>query len=268
VVDGTWQYRRFVDGLSSQDRKLHLNNNFAIRGGWRAGGSVLIETFGFDDRLYRDYAIERPLPGGGVEYVPFTGVPRLPNLDYVLTLNTPDFSTFSGSVFYLWGKDENFFEWSSANIVFARYNADWRPTDQLRLSAGYQLQSYERRTDNTNVGVRKIPRLKVEYQLSRSIFLRWIGEYDANEQDTLRDDSRTELPIVVFNHDTGLYERQLAFQQNRFRNDWLFSYQPTPGTVLFAGYGSTSSEPTNLRFRELRRLTDGFFLKFSYLFRL
>jgi hypothetical protein len=200
--------------------------------------------------------------------VPFTGVPRLPNLDYVLTLNTPDFSTFSGSVFYLWGKDENFFEWSSADIVFARYNADWRPTDQVRLSAGYQLQSYERRTDNTRVGVRKIPRLKVEYQLSRSIFLRWIGEYDANEQDTLRDDSRTELPIVVLNRETGLYERQLGFQQNRFRTDWLFSYQPTPGTVLFAGYGSTAAEPRNLRFRELRRLTDGFFLKFSYLFRL
>ena len=57
-------------------------------------------------------------------------------------------------------------------------------------------------------------------------------------------------------------------EQNRFRNDWLFSYQPTPGTVLFAGYGSTSAEPANLRFRQLSRLTDGFFLKFSYLFRL
>ena len=268
VVDGTWQHERFINGLSSQDRKLHLNNNFVLKGGWRAGGSVLIETFGFDDRLYADYALERPTADGGVEYLPFAGTPRLANLDYVLTLNTPDFSTFSGSAFLLWGKDENFFEWSPADIVFARYNADWRPTDQLRIGAGYQLQSYRRRTDGSMVGVRRIPRLKVEYQLSRAIFLRWIGEYDSNEQDSLRDDSRTGLPIVVLNRATGEYERQPAFEDNRFRNDWLFSYQPTPGTVLFAGYGSTVSEPRNLRFNDLRRVTDGFFLKFSYLFRL
>ena len=268
VVDYMWQYERFVNGQESQDRKLHFNNNFVLKGGWQTGGSVLIETFGFDDRLYADYAIERTTPTGDVEYLPFTGVPRIANLDYVFTLNTPDFSTFSGSVFLLWGRDENFFEWSPADIVFARYNADWRPTDQLRVSAGYQLQSYRRRSDDTMVVVRHIPRLKLEYQLSRAIFLRWIGEYDANEQDTLRDDTRTELPIVVRNPATGVFERQPGFQENRFRNDWLFSYQPTPGTVLFAGYGSTVSEPRNLRFTEFRRLTDGFFLKFSYLFRL
>jgi hypothetical protein len=267
VVDGTWQYERFVDGRSSQDRKLHFNNNVVLRGGWRAGGSVLLETFGFDDRLFADHYVEHPTADGGVEYRPLTG-PRLPNIDYVLTVNTPDYSKFSGSAFFLWGKYENFFEWSSADIVFARYNADWRPTDQLRIGAGYQLQSYRRRTDDSIVGVRHIPRLKIEYQLSRAIFLRWIGEYDANEQDTLRDDSRTGLPIVILNRATGLYERQPGFEDNRFRNDWLFSYQPTPGTVLFAGYGSTVSEPRNLRFNEFRRLSDGFFLKFSYLFRL
>jgi len=268
VVDHNWQYERFVNGLGSQDRKLHFNNNVVLRGGWRAGGSVLVETFGFDDRLYAGYALERPTDDGGVEYLPFTGTPRLSNLDYVFTLNTPDFSTFSGSVFLLWGRDENFFEWSPADIVFARYTADWRPTDQLRVSAGYQLQSYRRRTDESIVGIRRIPRLKIEYQLSRSIFLRWIAEYDANEQDALRDDSRTGLPIVVLNRSTGQYERQHRLEENRFRNDWLFSYQPAPGTVLFAGYGSTVSEPRNLRFGDFRRLTDGFFLKFSYLFRL
>jgi hypothetical protein len=268
VVDGTWQHERFVNGLSSQDRKLHFNSNFVLRGGWRAGGSVLVETFGFDDRLYADYALERTAADGVVEYLPFVGTPRLANLDYVLTVNTPDYSTFSGSVFLLWGKDENFFEWSPADIVFARYSADWRPTDKLRVSAGYQLQSYRRRTDDTAVGIRRIPRLKVEYQLSRAIFLRWIGEYDANEQDALRDDSRTDLPIVVLNRDTGVYERQPGFQENTFRNDWLFSYQPTPGTVVFAGYGGILSEPRNLRFDQFRRVSDGFFLKFSYLFRL
>ena len=67
---------------------------------------------------------------------------------------------------------------------------------------------------------------------------------------------------------TGIYAPALASQRNQFRVDWLFSYQPTPGTVVFAGYGSTLSEPEGLRFRALRRTGDGFFLKVSYLFRL
>ena len=50
--------------------------------------------------------------------------------------------------------------------------------------------------------------------------------------------------------------------------DALFSYQPTPGTVVFFGYGSTAAEPNDWRTTELRRVRDGFFLKVSYLFRL
>ena len=196
------------------------------------------------------------------------GTPYLDNLDYLVTLNTPEFSHFSGSLFYLWGRDENFFEWSAADIKYLTLTADWRPTDQLRVSAQYQLQAFDRRSDGTSAGSRRIPRLEVEYQLSRAIFFRAVGEYDADRRDSLRDDSRTELPIVIRDAATGIYAPALAAQRNQFRVDWLFSYQPTPGTVVFAGYGSTLSEPEGFRFRGLRRAGDGFFLKVSYLFRL
>ncbi|HSL22040.1 MAG TPA: DUF5916 domain-containing protein [Vicinamibacterales bacterium] len=268
VLDGTWQYDDFVSARGAQDRKLHINNNVILRGGWRATGSVLVETFGYDEDLYAGYALRRTHPDGTSEILPFTGTPDLGNLDYVVQLSTPRFSTVSASVFLLWGHDENFFEWSSSDILFARYSADWRPTQQLRINPQYQVQQYRRRTDGSLVGRRRIPRLKVEYQLTRAIFLRWIGEYDANEQDDLRDDSRTGLPIVIMNRATGEYELARAFRRNQFRNDWLFSYQPTPGTVIFAGYGSTTSEPRPLRFADLTRVRDGFFLKVSYLFRL
>ena len=33
VLDGTWQYDELMAGRSSQDRKLHFNNNFTFRGG-------------------------------------------------------------------------------------------------------------------------------------------------------------------------------------------------------------------------------------------
>ena len=55
---------------------------------------------------------------------------------------------------------------------------------------------------------------------------------------------------------------------NRLRIDALFPYQPTPGTVFFAGYSSFLTEPRGLQFGNLRRTNDGSFLKASYLFRL
>ncbi len=67
---------------------------------------------------------------------------------------------------------------------------------------------------------------------------------------------------------TGLYAPTIAFERNRVRVDALFSYQPTPGTVFFAGYSSVLTEPRGLRFDPLRRTNDGFFVKASYLFRL
>jgi len=267
VVDGIWQYRKFMAGEGVQDQKLHFNHNVVLRGGWRAGASLLIESFGYDDDLYAGYALARPGPQG-VEIVPFVGVPTIPNLDWLLSLDTPQFKTFSGSLFALWGRDENFFEWSPANILYLTLSGAWRPNERLRFDAQYQLQQFKRRSDDSLVGRRGIPRLKAEYQISRSVFLRLVGEYDAERQDTLRDDSRTNLPILIRDPATGAYEPALAFRRARFRGDALFSWQPTPGTVFFAGYGNTLTEAGGPRPKALRRTSDGFFVKFSYLWRL
>ncbi|MDQ3208230.1 MAG: hypothetical protein M3Q37_06440 [Gemmatimonadota bacterium] len=198
----------------------------------------------------------------------FTGTPTIPNLDYVLSLDTPEFSHFSGNVFVLWGRDENFFEWASADIVIANLTLDWRPTDKLRLEGIYKLQSVARRTDGRTVNVQRSPRLKLEYQLARPIFLRLVGEYTTERQAALRDDTRTGAPILIFDAAAGTYVRAEAFGRRSFRGDFLFSYQPTPGTVLFAGYGSTLRDPTELGRASLRRSAAGFFLKLSYLFQM
>lgn len=262
-LTGSWRHDDFVDARPAQDRKLHINNNVTLRGGWQTGASVLIESFGYDERLYADYALL-----DGDRLLPFTGVPRLPNLDYVLTVNTPRVGGWAGNVFLLWGKDENFFEWASADIVFARLGLQWRPTERLRIDGNYQLQSYARRTDGSIVARRRIPRVKLEYQATRAIFFRWVGEYNANYQDALRDDSRTGLPIVFLDRASGAWRPALSTRRGVFRQDVLFSYQPTPGTVFFAGYGSTLDDETVSAPRTLRRVQDGFFVKISYLFRM
>ena len=263
VLDGNWRY----EGGGLLEQKLHFNNNAVLRGGWKAGAALLVETFHYDPDLYRDYALLDSGPAGP-RILPFVGTPSLPNLDFGLTLETPQFSKLSATAFVLWGKDENFFEWASSDILYITLTADWRPTAQLRASAQYQHQQFDRRTDGSTVGIRQIPRLKLEYQLSRSIFLRAVGELDAARQDDLRDDSRTELPIVIRDPGTGEYAPALGSVGRRLRLDFLFAWQPTPGTVFFAGHGTTLAKASPGGPPDLRRESDGFFFKISYLFRL
>src|SRR5215210_3409370 len=268
ALDGTWEYQRFVNGQGIQDQKLHFNTNTRLKGGWQFGASILTESFGYPADVYADYALELPESGGGLDTVPFTGRPTIPNLDYVLTLDTPEFSHFSGNIFFLWGRDENFYEWASANITWLELTLDWRPTDKLRVNGFYRLQYVGRRSDGSTVDIWRSPRLKIEYQLSRPIFLRLVGEYTSERRGALRDEGRTNAPILVLNPETNTYQRISPFNRRSFRGDFLFSYQPTPGTVLFAGYGSTLRDPTELGRSSLRRAADGFFLKLSYLFQL
>ena len=164
-------------------------------------------------------------------------------------------------------QDENFFEWSPARIILIDAGLDWRPSDRIRVSATYLHQQYWRKTDGSTVGRDMIPRVKVEYQVARSLFLRVVGQYQASWQDSLRDDSRTNDPILIRDPGTGVYERAGAQTHNALRLDWLVSFTPSPGTVMYAGYGSSLTEAAAFAFRGIRRLRDGFFAKLSYLFR-
>ena len=264
-LDGLWQYQGFVHQRDLLERKLHFYSNVQLRGGWHVGASVLVERFGFDSGYYADYALERRV-GAVVDTIPFTGTARLPNLDYVLSLDTPQWQHFSLSTQLVWGLDDNFFEWSSGNIGLHTLALNWRPTDRLRVEGSYIWQYYFRQSDGSRVAEDRIPRLKVEYQLTRSMFMRVVGQYTAAWQDSLRDDSRTGYPILIRNG-AGVYQRALSSSSNVFRADWLFSYLPTPGTVIYAGYGSTLTEPGAFKFGALDRSSDGFFVKLSYLFR-
>ena len=81
--------------------------------------------------------------------------------------------------------------------------------------------------------------MKLEYQFTRSIFLRAVGEYDLTEQSDLRDETRTFYPLII----NG--KKALATRSAQLHGDWLFSYQPSPGTVLFLGYGSQANATAN-----------------------
>lgn len=267
-VLNTWTYERFEDARFPNEAKLHFNSAFRLRGGWNISTSFLLESFKYAPELYTNYFVERRDAGGAVvDTVAYVGTDRLSNYDFVLVLGTPRFQTFSSNLFFIAGRDENFFEWAPGNILFVTWTTNWRPTDQLRFELRYQHQQVNRPSNNSIVNLQRVPRLKVEYQLTRALFIRLVGQYAANFRDDLRDNSRTDDPILIFNPNDGTYNRTSRLRRNDLRIDWLLSYRPNPGTVVFLGYGSSLDEPETFRFRNLERLNDGFFLKLSYLFR-
>jgi len=267
IVDLTWEWDRFERGTEPNDIKLNTSSSASWRGGWRARLFTWLESFKYSPSLYANYFIERRDAGGAVtDTVPYVGTDRLPNYGVDMGLNTPQFQKFAGSVGLTAGHDENFDEWSSAWIVFTTANADWRPTERIRLNARYLDQRFYRKSDGSLVRIRMIPRLKLEYQVARPVFVRLVTQYDASKVDALRDDSRTEFPILFRNSD-GTFRRADARERGGLRSDVLFSYQPNPGTVFFAGYGASHGASEFLQPSLLERTSDAFFVKASYLLR-
>jgi hypothetical protein len=264
----TWNYSALVHQREALEKKFHNRIAVTAKGGWSADATVMTETFGFDRALYANYRVLR----GPGDTVAFTGSPRIGNRDIAFSLNTPQWKRASFSAYYLWGSDENFLEWAPADILFANYEAEVRPTDRLRVTTSYIKQRYVRQTDHTQVADTRIPRLKLEYQIARPLFVRLVGEYASTEQDALRDDGRTNKPLLV----NGALSP--AFTDGTFRSDFLLSYRPNPGTVFFMGYGAGYADtrdtprsftvPRSLGLPGLSLTDNVFYVKASYLYRM
>lgn len=270
-ANGRWTYDDFVAGRGFQDRQFFLTGSFEFRGGWSLRVFNWFEYFGYDRRLFQGYALERHGAAGIVDTVaPYPGSATVHNYGSSVTLGTPWVGPFSVDINATFGADVNYFEWSPANILFVNSTIQFQPTSQIRALGTYVLTYFQRRSDGSVVSVTHIPRLRVEYQLNRSLFLRVVGEYRASKRDALRDDGRTGDPILFLDPRDGIYKRGPASQTetNGFRTDFLFSFQPTPGTVFFAGYGGSYRDTGRFKFGDLARTGDGFFLKASYLFRM
>ncbi len=266
-MDMNWRHETFLAGGGLDEFwRGSVGGDLTLRGGWALRASFITEEVYYPHELYNDYAIESPT-ATGTDTIPYVGVPKIATYNLSLGLTLPQSQHFSGSTSLLIGQDVNYDEWAPGYLFLWRNTLVWRPTDQLRMEASFVRQQYLRTVDNSTLRIRDLPRLKVEYQLTRAIFFRFVGQYDATNVDDLRDDTRTENPVLVRNSD-GMYEPALPWTRNDFRVDGLFSFEPSPGTVIFAGYGSSLTEEDSFRFQRLERTSDGFFVKLSYLLRM
>ncbi len=262
-VQGAWKYADFVHGGPLLNRYLHFNINAQLKGGWKVGTSYFRESFGYDPSIYRNVGVQHP--DGSV--TPFTGGGiSLPNNDYVLSFNTPSWKHFDFNFFTLVGlNDESYGEWASGRLYNSNVGVNFRPTDQLRFNASYNDSRIFRPSDGSRVLLQDVAVGTVEYQLSRAFQLRVITQYSIDARNDLRDEGRTNLPLVGA---TGSGWAPLSSYDHRgLQTNFLFTYLPNPGTVVYFGYGNVAVRPDLAGRNSFGAMRSDFFLKLSYLWR-
>ena len=266
-IDRLWRY----DGFARQS-PIEGGENYTVqatlRGWWQSNLNIGRQDFGFDansvgyqGQTYGTYRVGTT-PSGTVT-IPFAVPPALTDLwSWSAGLTTPTWRQFTGTVTVGAGATAIFEEGARGTQTSVSAQIDLRPTPAVRISGQYSRLVLHRR-DGSRFSTEDIPRLKVEYQATRSIFFRVVGQYTALSTAALKDPT-TGGPILLNGGIIGDSTSKLL------RVDWLFSYRPSPGTLLYLGYGASCSEfDTRCAVgRRVSRLNDGFFAKLSYLFNL
>ena len=259
-LTGNWDYSEFTNGNSPDDRRLYPSFAIQFRDGWKLTNFTWIETFSYPESFFTNHYIKT-----SSGFTSYKGTPDLFNIGVMMELSTPQLDRISGKIKYGFGRDPNYDEWAPGDISLIESIIKWNPTDQIRMMIRYNQQQNFRPSDGSLVSESRTPRIKMEYQITPTIFLRGVVQYTSRYRDTLRDNSRTELPIY-FKDSNGDFVPAASVETNNIEADFLFSYRPMPGTLMFIGYGSALTEPRRFRFDSVQRKSDGFFMKVSYLF--
>ena len=254
-----WRYEDFWKAGSTFEGAFEDSWQLTFRGGWGATARFAQSHQRFATADYAGYATD----AAGTPFAIPHGLYNLWTAE--IGAHTPNRALTVGAEVEA-GSTPIFDEAAEGQGWSGNVTAAWRPTHAIRVEASWVYVRINRAADGSRFSVSQIPRLKLEYQLSRSMFFRYIGQYVSEERTALRD-PRTGGPIFI-EDEPGIWLPAPAETSNDFRNDVLFSYKPSPGTVFFLGYGALLREPNAFEFSDLERSSDGFFLKASYLFRM
>jgi hypothetical protein len=171
------------------------------------------------------------------------------------------FQRFNGSISVGYGGTPIYAEASDGKQLRTTASLRLRPTTSVRIEGSLAATHITRERDGSEYAQSTIPRLKVEYQPRRSLFFRVVTEYRFERRDALFDPTTGE-PIYIDGAPAA------AQESNGLRADLLLSFEPTPGTVVFLGYGaSLAKDPLLYDTSSYTRTTDGFFVKLAYMFR-
>ena len=246
-----WSYDGFLkDAIEGGES---VESNVYLRGGWRVKGHLSHDFVDFDPGEYAGYESNRA--SGLSPYTPLAGVSNGFTANAGLT--TPTYQSLDASVGVLRSRGPIFPEGASGYETRLTADLSLRPTGSVRVSLSETFLRLTRDRDGSEFARTIIPRLKLEFQPTRSLFFRVVGEYVAQRTAAL-EDARTGDPLSIDG------SASVPDESNRMRVDWLVSFEPSPGTVAFFGYGASLEDTRAFGFRRVQRANDGFFVKLAY----
>ncbi|MBC7896504.1 MAG: carbohydrate binding family 9 domain-containing protein [Cytophagaceae bacterium] len=252
-----WRYGSFKrsDQVEGTDNATGF---ITFRGGWSLTPSVT-RTFVEVDPSVASGIYRRNASGA---LVPWNPAGRLSGLwTTSLSFTTPVFGKFNASVNASQGDVPVFVEGTQGHVVRAGGSLTLRPSPSTRIEGTLTTSRITRERTDTEYARVVIPRLKAEFQPTRALFFRVVSQFRSDRVDAPRDPA-TGLALL-----TQQGNVRVPADARSLRTDWLVQYEPSPGTTAFFGYGDSWASPGPLTDTELRRQTDGFFLKVAYLFR-
>ena len=247
-----WKYGDL--GGDAIEGSEQITGQFLFRGGWQVRAHLERGFVDFNPADYAGYTVD-----AGAGTVPFTVAKGVSGPNGSINVSTPVFQGFDASVHLGIGSGAIFREAAEGHGFNVSGQVSFRPTAGLRISL---LNTYSRiaREDGSLFARTIIPRIKVEYQPTRALFFRVVSEYVSQTTTDLVDPSTGNQILINGVPATG-------GDQNGLRLDFLASFEPTPGTVAFLGYGSSMQSDATLSLQNLQRTSDGFFVKLAYQFR-
>ena len=252
-----WTHRDFGSDGPVEGSEF-VNATFRVRG-WDLGARAGRDFVELDPQNYTRFETVTPV---GIR--PYAPLDRVSGPSLELSASSPVFQQFDGRASVGGGRVAIFAEGGGGNARAVSGSLAVRPSQSVRLGFSTTWQRIDRAVDGSEFARTVLPRLRAELQPTRSFFIRGIAEYRAERRSALRD-ARTGEPLrIAGGIDPGATE---AFRTDGMRLDLLLSYQPTPGTVAFLGYGVSFMDQDSFAFDQLTRTADGLFLKLAYQFR-
>ena len=174
----TWQLPELRAQDDAIEKKLHFNLNATMRGGWNAGVSGCSSRRSASiAALYADYRDPRAGPATRSPFVRRRRASRTSDWRQ-LAQHAPVAAALGERVLHVGARRELLRVGVGEHRLRELRRSTLRPTDKLRVNATYNVQSFTGAGRTAaSVGDNRIPRLKVEYQLARPIFVRLVGEY-------------------------------------------------------------------------------------------
>ncbi len=246
-----WRYGEFTDGAAIEGGES-VSAMVRLRGGWQSNLNIARNFVTLEQSSYGSYATT-----GASGLQPYLPLDRVSGPSVKLDFTTPTFRRFGATASVQHARNALFAEGSAGDALSLAGTLTLRPTESLRLELRETWQRLTRARDGSEFSSTSIPRIKAEYQPSRPLFFRAVAEYRSENHDALLD-ARTGQPLFVDG------AQSVAGRTAGLRMDLLASFEPTPGTVAFLGYGSSLATPGTLDPADLERTTDGFFIKLAY----